>query len=176
MKSCPKKSLLSDNRWSSMQRQSRCRLVGFLRTFRCEIATLKHEKNNLKLTFHLILRQDNGAPQGEDIWNSAKTLVHEPGGDSTYWHLCEGQPSSDLHIAQLFSLRQTLLEPRPWHAADGTGETPPPFPPPTQQNLNPRRLVRFWWNASQPRAGLTTIHCASISLKALSWSPAFCRR
>lgn len=42
----------------------------------------------------------------------------------------------DLHIAQLFPLRQTLLELRAWHAADGTGKLPP-------ANLNPRRLVKF---------------------------------
>lgn len=67
-----KKSLFSYNLWSSTRRQSWW-FVGFHRTFRHEIieswrfhklsrATLKHEKNNLKLTFHLILRQDNGAP------------------------------------------------------------------------------------------------------------------
>lgn len=136
-----------------------------------KLQLFKHEKNNLRLTFHLILRQDNGAPQGEDIWDSAKTLVHEPGGDSTYWHLCEGQPSSDLHIAQLFSLRQTLLEPRPWHAADGTGKLSPP-----PAKLKPSSSCDVCWDASQPRAGLTTIHYASISLKALSGSPAFCDR
>ncbi len=84
--------------------------------FRCN--TTKKKKINLKLTLHLILRQANRGPVGEDIWNSAKSLVHEPGGHSTHWHFCEGKPTtvsrSSYSQALRSFLRQTLCY-CPWY-------------------------------------------------------------
>lgn len=63
--------------------------------------------NSEGLTFHLILGQDHGGPVGEDIWNSAKSLVHEPGGHSTHWHFCEGKPTTVSRSSYIFSLFET---------------------------------------------------------------------
>ena len=62
-----------------------------IKTYHQPFRSIKQPKTSL--TFHLILGQDNRGPVGEDIWNSAKSLVHEPGGHSTHWHFCEGKPT-----------------------------------------------------------------------------------
>lgn len=68
--------------------------------------TLK--KETINLTFHLVLRQANRGPVGEDIGNSAKPLVHEPGGHSTHWHLCEGKPTTGCRSSYSLALRSCL--------------------------------------------------------------------
>lgn len=62
-------------------------------------------KKTTSLTFHFILRQVNRGPVGEDIWNSAKSLVHEPGGHSTHWHFCEGKATTVSRSSYSLALR-----------------------------------------------------------------------
>ena len=51
------------------------------------------KKKKLSLTLHFILGEGDRSPVWEDIWNRAKSPVHEPGGHGTHWHCCEGKPT-----------------------------------------------------------------------------------
>lgn len=70
-----------------------------------QFKTTTQSDSQQRLTFHLILRQVNRGPVGEDIWNSAKSLVHEPGGHSTHWHFCEGKPTTVSRSSYSLALR-----------------------------------------------------------------------
>lgn len=78
---------------------------------KCTVITLNNTDLKTRLTFHLIFRQANRGPVGEDIWNSAKSLVHEPGGHSTHWHFCEGKPTTVSRSSQSLALRSFETDP-----------------------------------------------------------------